>query len=62
MWVTVLNLFAALFLGVGIVEKRVNKSKYFGVPRDPRAVTNYRRGQALIEIGTVCFVIRIVLL
>jgi len=45
-------------LAAGLIIQKRNRSPYgSGLPMDAQSLTNYRRGEALTFLGSVCFLI-----
>jgi hypothetical protein len=50
----------ALMVTGFVIQKR-NRSPYTGRPMDAESITNYRRGEAIFLLGSVCYLIDLLL-
>ena len=49
-----------VLLAAGLVVQKRNRSPYgTGLPTDAQSLTNYRRGEALTFLGSVCFLVEL---
>lgn len=53
----IVSVVALVLMVSGVIVQKRNRSPYTGTPMDAQSITNYRRGEAIFFIGSVCYLI-----